>query len=83
MIYLNLFIIYLLKNIKKIIIQKINNVNLFRSLINQMVYYLPTKMTRQIVSYFVNKKKTTLVTMAGPNWEGGLFYACHFGYLLN
>jgi hypothetical protein len=52
-----------------------------------MVYYLPTKTTRQIVSYFVNKKNHPShngeFKLTCLNWQGGLFDDCHFGSLLN
>jgi hypothetical protein len=37
-------------------------------MIIQKIHYLLVKMTNQIVSYFANKKKSTLITMASPNW---------------
>jgi len=38
-----------------------------------VVFY--SKMTNQIISYFVNNNKNPC-----PNWQGGFFYVCHFEY---
>jgi hypothetical protein len=46
---INLFLIFVNNNPK-------NDLNLGENLINQMVHYLPMKMTNQIVSYSTNQK---------------------------
>jgi type VI protein secretion system component Hcp len=74
MTYLNLFIIYLPLKYFKIIIQKFD-LNLNRNLTNQMVHFLPLKMTNHSISYFANKKDH--LNHNGES-KSTLFYICHF-----
>jgi hypothetical protein len=49
-----------------------------------MVHYVLVKMTNQIVSYYANKQDHTSHNgkskLTCPNWQGDIFYTCHFGY---
>jgi hypothetical protein len=83
MTYLNLFTIYLPKNIFKIIIQKRNDLNLNRISTNQMDHYLLIKMTwNQIISYCASKKDhpkhNNEPKLNHPNFQGGFFLHLSF-----
>jgi len=78
MTYLNLFSIYLLENILKIIMQNRNDLNLGRNSTSQMDYYLLVKMTwNQIISYCASQKDhpnhNNEPKLNHPNWQGGFF----------